>query len=113
MLAPTAQGFGTHEQLGLPPCAFFRITGFPCPSCGLTTCFAHAARLHLHEAFITQPFGLLLFLFVVLTIPLAGWLIYRGVPLRQLISAPFAKPAFGLLLTLYLLGWFYKLAVMN
>ena len=43
-LTPAPAGFGTHEQLGLPPCAFLHWTGFPCPSCGLTTCFAHAAH---------------------------------------------------------------------
>lgn len=31
---------GTHEQLGLPPCAFYRATGIPCPTCGLTTSFS-------------------------------------------------------------------------
>jgi hypothetical protein len=28
---------GTHRQLGLPPCAMKALSGFPCPSCGMTT----------------------------------------------------------------------------
>src|SRR5712691_11955934 len=30
----------THLQLGLPRCAFYEKTGYPCPSCGFTTSFA-------------------------------------------------------------------------
>ena len=31
---------GTHQQLGLPPCNFVTLTGYPCPACGMTTSFA-------------------------------------------------------------------------
>ncbi len=35
---------GTHQQLGLPPCTFVVLTGYPCPSCGMTTSFALLIR---------------------------------------------------------------------
>ena len=43
-LKPNPNGFGTHQQLGLPPCTFQFWFGFPCPSCGGTTAFAHFVR---------------------------------------------------------------------
>src|SRR4051794_39130403 len=69
-LHPSARGFGTHEQLGLPPCVFLQLTGIPCPSCGLTTSFAHAAHWHWLASFTTQPFGFVAFLLTALSIPL-------------------------------------------
>jgi hypothetical protein len=43
-LTPDARGFGTHEQLGLTPCSFYRWTGWQCPTCGATTAWSHAMR---------------------------------------------------------------------
>ncbi len=59
-LTPDPDGLGTHHQLGLEPCGFLSTFGKPCPTCGMTTAFAHAARLNLASAFHAQPFGLLL-----------------------------------------------------
>jgi hypothetical protein len=57
---PAAEGHGTHTQLGLPPCGWAMVSGSPCPTCGMTTAFAHAVRGELGEAFLCQPMGLLL-----------------------------------------------------
>lgn len=43
-LQPNPNGFGTHQQLGLPPCTFQFWFDIPCPSCGGTTAFAHFVR---------------------------------------------------------------------
>lgn len=40
-LTPNSSGRGTHQQLGLPPCTFAFFVGQPCPSCGMTTSWAH------------------------------------------------------------------------
>jgi len=56
-LTPNASGMGTHQQLGLPPCFFLKLTGWRCPACGLTTSFAWAARGQLGESFRAHPFG--------------------------------------------------------
>jgi hypothetical protein len=59
-LEPDSRGFGTHRQLGLPPCAFLATTGYPCPSCGMTTAFAWFARGRPDRAWRANPAGSLL-----------------------------------------------------
>lgn len=60
-LEPDPAGMGTHRQLGLGPCTFLTLTGWPCPTCGMTTCFSLAAHGRFLDAFLNQPFGLVLF----------------------------------------------------
>ena len=43
-LEPSPTGIGTHQQLGLPPCTFWMLFGRPCPTCGMTTSWAHLVR---------------------------------------------------------------------
>lgn len=59
-LAPSASGSGTHRQLGLPPCGWVQSFNRPCPTCGMTTAFAHAAHGRLDSAFVAQPMGAVL-----------------------------------------------------
>lgn len=108
LLRPAPGGVGTHEQLGLPPCPMLHLTGWPCPSCGLTTSFAHAAHLDFYQAFITQPFGLLAFCLTVLSIPLAFYLIHRRTTWASLIHARGANTLIYFLLACYLSSWVYK-----
>jgi hypothetical protein len=113
ILPPSPRGVGTHEQLGLPPCLFLKLTGLPCPSCGLTTSFAHAARLHFYDALVTQPFGLLAFGLTLLLIPLLCYLMRARVPWSRIIHARSAQAVTYTLLALYLIGWVYKIVVMR
>lgn len=77
-LTPNAIGHGTHTQLGLPPCGFFEVTGYPCPGCGLTTAFANMAHGHIVGAAHANAFGILLFLVSATTVPLATLGFLRG-----------------------------------
>jgi len=61
-LAPRKAGYGTHQDLGLPPCAFLTRTGYPCASCGMTTSFAAMAHGRVVEAFLAHPLGVVMFL---------------------------------------------------
>lgn len=59
-LEPAAGGVGTHEQLGMEPCVWLMAVGQPCPTCGMTTAFSHAAEGDLLASLHTQPFGAVL-----------------------------------------------------
>ncbi len=60
VLKPSPEGFGTHTQLGLPPCHFALLTGHRCPSCGMTTAFAWFVRGRFARSWGSNPAGLLL-----------------------------------------------------
>ena len=59
-LTPSGDGIGTHEALGLPPCSWVVNMDMPCPTCGMTTAFAHAAHGELGSALLAQPLGFVL-----------------------------------------------------
>src|SRR5262245_38782296 len=59
-LRPDARGWGTHEQLGLPPCMLYAVTGIRCPACGMTTSWALVTHGRLAEALATHTIGTVL-----------------------------------------------------
>ena len=108
-VSPDERGHGTHEQLGLPACASMELFGVPCPGCGITTATAWAVRGELREAFLVQPFGLLL----VLAFPLyVLWVlqgVVRGRDLGRDLGAIPRKPWVGVGIALAAGAWLYKL----
>jgi hypothetical protein len=77
-LDPDPRGIGTHQQLGLPPCTFQRMFGKPCPSCGMTTSWAHFVRGQFLQSFDANLGGTLLALLALIVGP---WLLisaWRG-----------------------------------
>jgi hypothetical protein len=64
LLVPSPTGAGTHRVLGLPECGMLKMTGHPCPTCGVTTSFVLAAHGRLGESLVNQPFGFAVFLLV-------------------------------------------------
>jgi hypothetical protein len=65
----SALTMATHQKLGLPPCTFFRTTGLPCPSCGMTTSFALLVRGDVMNSLRANAVGTLLAVFCLLLIP--------------------------------------------
>lgn len=60
ILRPSAEGYGTHQQLGLPPCTFIVLYGRRCPACGMTTAWSHLMRGQLPSALAANVGGTLL-----------------------------------------------------
>ena len=113
VLTPSAKGMGTHQQLGLPPCTFLYLTGLPCPFCGMTTSWAHAAHLDPLSSIKAQPMG---FVFFAMTAALAAHLLYRaatgrsGFQPEKLLTA---IPLWGWYLSLLgvTMAWAYKISL--
>jgi len=84
-LTPNPRGLGTHQQLGLPPCTVAEWYGIRCPSCGMTTSWAHVTRLNLPAAVRANVGGTLLALAACLCGP---WFVLSGVFGRWVAGAP-------------------------
>lgn len=115
ILEPSSEGVGTHQQLGLPPCTFLYLTSLPCPFCGMTTSWTHAAHLDLDAAIYTQPAGVVLFLLTLaLGVALLGRAVVGAAPFRpdRFAAAIPAKLWWGLASGL-MLGWGWKIFVMT
>ena len=76
----------THQQLGLPPCTFYFVTGLPCPACGMTTSFALLMHGDLLNSLRANAVGTLLAGFCLLLIPwcLASALYRRTLFIRSM-----------------------------
>src|SRR5262245_40749793 len=76
MLQPDGSGYGTHRQLGLPPCSAQQMFGIRCPACGMTTSWAYLTRGMVWQSLRVNSGGTLLGLAVFV---LGPWLLMSGV----------------------------------
>jgi hypothetical protein len=108
-LRPEPGGVGTHEQLNLPACSFLVRTGWPCPTCGLTTSLAAMAHGDVALACRAQPFGVVAFL-VLVAAALAGGV--EALSWRPVFSFPRPRAWWALAAGGGLIGgWAIKLAI--
>ena len=77
----------THRQLGLPPCTFKAVTGYPCPSCGMSSSFALAIRGDLWHSAEANFVGTLLAIGSLIIIPWAAASAVKG----RLVGVPMSK----------------------
>ena len=112
-LNPSPAGVGTHTQLGLPSCGFLQATGMPCPACGMTTSFAHAAHGHLFAAFHTQPAGATLAILTAAMLIASVYGMISGRSLSPLIDAVMRPVPMIALAAIILAGWMYKILLVT
>ena len=108
-LRPDPSGMGTHEQLRLPACSFLARTGWPCPTCGLTTSLAAMAHGDAVAAFRAHPFGVAVFAALVAAVLVGGMALLTARPMLAGLRPRlwWAAAAVGGLL----LGWAVKAVV--
>jgi hypothetical protein len=82
----TPRRMETHRQLNLPPCSFKVATGFPCPSCGMTTSFALLMHGDPINSLRANAVGTLLAVFGLVVLPwsVASAVLHRPLFLRSL-----------------------------
>jgi hypothetical protein len=107
---PDPRGYGTHERLGLPPCAAMELWNVPCPGCGVTTSLALAAHGRLLASFLNQPFGCALALAVPCAFVFALVQHARGRDLRRELERRPALPFVIAIVAFVAASWLYKLA---
>ncbi len=109
-LEPSPTGVGTHTQLlPLQSCAWISYADMPCPTCGMTTSFAHAADGHLIRSFITQPMGCLLAVGTAAAFWVALYIVLTGSPIWRVFQSMWRPIVVWILGALLLGAWGYKI----
>jgi hypothetical protein len=108
-LNPSSDGLGTHEQLYLAPCGWIATMDMPCPTCGMTTAFAHAADGHLLSSFHAQPLGCILATGTAMAVVLGFYVAATGSALGGVLLKLWGRRTWWLIALLVLAAWGYKI----
>jgi len=108
VLLPSANGHGTHVQLGLQSCSFLARTGYPCFGCGMTTSISAMTHGKVGLAFYAQPFGAVSCIAVFLTVITGAIQTITGKNLFRAICPRIWW--IWIVVATWLLSWAYKVA---
>ncbi|MFO1066641.1 MAG: DUF2752 domain-containing protein [Pirellulales bacterium] len=78
MLQPSPFGYGTHQQLGLPPCTSLWLFGVRCPACGMTTSWSLLLRGRIADSFRVNAGGAILCLIAIGTVLVICYYLIAG-----------------------------------
>ncbi|MHC5022534.1 MAG: DUF2752 domain-containing protein [Planctomycetota bacterium] len=108
--APAEAGLGTHEQLNLPACGWIMTMDLPCPTCGMTTAFAHAADGSLVGSFLAQPLGCLLAIATAMALLVGAYVAVTGSAVAGSLRRLWQPRTPWLLAGVALFAWIFKVA---
>ena len=103
------EGLGTHAQLNLPPCGWILAMDLPCPTCGMTTAFAHAADGNLVGSFVAQPMGAMLAVATAIALLVGTYTAATGSRVAALFGRLCNRRAAWLFGTAFVAAWVYKI----
>jgi len=106
---PSHSGVGSHRQLGLQDCQFESRTGLPCPTCGMTTSFAHFVRGQVGASLWVQPMATVLALMTTMAFWGGIYIAISGRPAHRLLNLVPAKYYLWPLLVFGVLAWAWKM----
>lgn len=109
-LQPSGQGLGTHTSIGLSECGWITYFETPCPTCGMTTAFAHAADGRFLDSFLTQPAGFVLALATAVGVLLALYVALTGSRVVVMLKGFWTRRATWAAVVFALAAWLYKIA---
>lgn len=112
-LKPAPEGHATHTQLGLPGCGWVVRFGKPCPTCGMTTSFAHAAHGGFGRSLAAQPFATLLVIASAAGFWAAAHVAATGSRLGEIIAGWLRPRVLWALAATALAAWIYKFITWN
>jgi hypothetical protein len=110
-VAPSPGGSGTHERLGFQRCQFLATCGLPCPTCGMTTSYAHFVRGNWLASLYVQPMGFVLAIGTCTVFWAAIYIAITGRPIQRLLrQVPMATLVIALM-SIGVLGWGWKILI--
>ncbi len=111
-LEPSPTGVGTHTQLpAMPTCGWLVTMDLPCPTCGMTTAFAHAANGNLLAAIGAQPLGAVLALATAMALLVGGYTAVTGSRAGAVFASLWGRRAAWILAAGATGAWVYKVLV--
>lgn len=109
-LTPSETGLGTHTELvPLQQCGWIVAMDCPCPTCGMTTAFAHAANGNMIASFLTQPLGSILAVATAMTFLLGSFVAVTGSRIAHRLTRLWHPRMVYVIAALLLGSWVYKI----